>query len=128
MTGFIAIRAPHVPYGPVGVPQWQADADYIRSAARNIDQGREAGGHNVTATVVGLLHSVADALLAARLPSDEELRVHAIRQAERLAQPGMSEHREGWCRPGDDASGPWALAPGALETQQCQTCGRQVGK
>lgn len=43
-------------------------------------------------------------------------------------EPGTTKHREGWCRLGDKVSGPWVLAPGAVETQQCQTCGRTVGK
>lgn len=43
-------------------------------------------------------------------------------------QPGLTSHREGWCRPGDRVTGPWKLALGATETQECRTCGRTVGK
>ncbi|WP_291053685.1 hypothetical protein [Herbiconiux sp.] len=58
----LIIRAPHVPFGPKGVPQLIADADYLADAARNISAGHQAGGSNVTATVVGLLHDVARAM------------------------------------------------------------------
>jgi len=58
----ITITAPHVPFGPQEVPALLADADYLDHAARNISGGYEVGGHNVTMTVVNLLHSVATAL------------------------------------------------------------------
>ena len=60
----ISIPAPHVPFGPTGIPELLADADYLDHAARNIEGGYPTGGSNVTATVVALLHSVATALRA----------------------------------------------------------------
>jgi hypothetical protein len=68
---FIAIPVPHVPFGPEGVPEWRADANYLISAARNIHAGYEVGGSNVTATVVKLLNDVASALLAQQPESDD---------------------------------------------------------
>jgi hypothetical protein len=62
MTDTITIGKPHVPFGPHGIPEHKADADYLRHAARNIEGGYAVGGYNVTRTVINLLHSVADAL------------------------------------------------------------------
>lgn len=59
---FVTIPRPHVPFGPDGVPERLADADYIQHAAWNIQKGYSVGGSNVTRTVVNLLHSVAEAL------------------------------------------------------------------
>lgn len=62
MTDQIEIPRPHVPYGPAGIPEALADADYLDSAARNISGGYAIGGYNVTATVIQLLHDTATAL------------------------------------------------------------------
>ena len=40
-------------------------------------------------------------------------------------RPGRDFHREGWCRNGDSITGPWEVTSGG---DQCQTCGRTVGK
>lgn len=62
----ITIPAPHVPNGPVGIPEHKADADYIRSAIRNLEHqinlGRKFAGSNLTATVFKLLADVAEQL------------------------------------------------------------------
>ncbi len=61
----ITIPTPHVPFGPTGVPEHEADADYLRSAVRNIEyleRGEKLWGSNVTATVVKLLNDAADAV------------------------------------------------------------------
>jgi hypothetical protein len=66
----IEVPIPHVLYGPRGVPEMLADADYLDHAARNLAGGYEVGGYNVTATVIKLLHDTATALRAAH-GSDE---------------------------------------------------------
>lgn len=58
----VAIEAPHVPYGPQGLPAMIADADYLEHAASNLERGFPVGGSNVTATVVTLLRSVSSAM------------------------------------------------------------------
>lgn len=60
----VTIPRPHVPYGPLGVPEWQADAHYLREAAKHIEGGYSVGGSNLTATVLKLLRDSADALEA----------------------------------------------------------------
>lgn len=62
MSDSIQIPRPHVPYGPHGVPEMLADADYLDHAARNIAGGYAVGGYNVTSTVIKLLHDAATAL------------------------------------------------------------------
>jgi hypothetical protein len=57
----ITVRRPHVLYGPAGIPEATADADYLREAARNIRHSRCLGS-NVTNTVEQLLLDAADAL------------------------------------------------------------------
>jgi len=64
MSDNIRIPRPHVPFGPHGVPEREADADYLDHAARNIAGGYAVGGYNVTATVIKLLHDTATALRA----------------------------------------------------------------
>lgn len=62
MTGrTITIPAPHVPHGPVGIPQGEADAMYLRRAADRIRDARPFGS-NLTATVVKLLNDAAAAV------------------------------------------------------------------
>ena len=62
MSDKVTIPRPHVPFGPLGVPEMLADADYLDHAARSIAGGYAVGGYNVTHTVIDLLHSVATAL------------------------------------------------------------------
>lgn len=57
----LTIPRPHVPFGPEGIPADQADADYLRDAARNIEFSR-CMGSNLTATVVKLLNDCATAI------------------------------------------------------------------
>lgn len=61
----LTIPRPHVPYGPVGVPESEADANYLEHAAASLEGHYEVGGSNVRATVVKLLRDVAAALRAA---------------------------------------------------------------
>lgn len=69
----VVVPRPHVPYGPHGVPEMLADADYLDSAARNLSGGYAIGGYNVTSTVIKLLHDSATAL---RASADVEIRRH----------------------------------------------------
>ncbi|MBC6496092.1 hypothetical protein [Microbacterium sp. 4-7] len=73
MTDTIEIPRPHVPYGPAGVPERLADADYLDSAARNLAGGYAIGGYNVTSTVIRLLHDAATVLRTTEVtePSDD---------------------------------------------------------
>lgn len=64
-SGARTIPRPHVPYGPVGVPESEADANYLDHAAASLEGHYEVGGSNVRATVVKLLRDVAAALRAA---------------------------------------------------------------
>ncbi|MDN4174755.1 hypothetical protein QWY28_17470 [Nocardioides sp. SOB77] len=57
----ITVPRPHVLYGPEGMPVDQADARYLRDAARNVEHARCLGS-NLTATVTKLLNDAADAL------------------------------------------------------------------
>ena len=70
MSDSIEIPRPHVPFGPQGVSEMLADADYLDHAARNIAGGYAVGGYNVTSTVIKLLHDAATALR--RASADEE--------------------------------------------------------
>lgn len=63
----IVVRRPHVVYGPKGVPMNQADADYLREAARNI-QHSQCLGSNLTATVMALLLDAARAIESGPAP------------------------------------------------------------
>ena len=60
----VTIPAPHVPHGPKGIPEHEADADYLRHAAKNL---RWAGvlGSNLTETVAQMCEAAADALMDA---------------------------------------------------------------
>lgn len=58
----ITIPRPHVLFGPEGVPQHEADARYLHSAADHIEGGYKVGGRNLTATVIKLLHDAGAAL------------------------------------------------------------------
>lgn len=62
----LPVSVPSVPHGPEGVPVTWADADYYRSAARNIryaaQHGRSFAGSNLTETVAKLCEAAAEAL------------------------------------------------------------------
>lgn len=58
----ITIPAPHVEFGPDGIPAALADADYLEHAAASLRDGYRVGGSNVTATVVKLLTDAAFAI------------------------------------------------------------------
>lgn len=62
----LPVVIPKVPYGPLGVPQDQADADYYLSAAENIryhqSRGNSFAGSNLTEAVARLCEAVAAAL------------------------------------------------------------------
>lgn len=73
IPALIAIPRPHVPFGPNGIPEATADADYLREAARHIEGGFPVGGSNLTATVLKLPRDAADALeLLSASPGDDE--------------------------------------------------------
>lgn len=62
----IAVPRPHVPHGPAGVPENEADAAYLRKAASNIEyaisRGKSPWGSNLSAVVIKLLKDAADAI------------------------------------------------------------------
>jgi hypothetical protein len=58
----ITIPRPRVPFGPEHLAEHEADAHYLREAARHIEGGYKVGGRNLTATVIQLLRDCADAL------------------------------------------------------------------
>lgn len=66
----ITIPRPHVPYGPIGVPERVADADYLREAAKHIEGGFKVGGSNLSATVIKMLRDSADALVPVSPPAE----------------------------------------------------------
>jgi len=72
----ITVPTPHVPTGPKGVPPRESDADYLDSAAWNLEHGYPLGGSGVRAMVARLLRSAA----------------HAVRTADEPAAP-VQEHR-----------------------------------
>jgi len=61
----ITVPSPHVPTGPKNVPPHIADADYLDSAAWNLEHGYKVGGSGVTAMVVRLLRDAARAVRTA---------------------------------------------------------------
>lgn len=60
----ITIPRPHVPYGPHGVPEDEADANYLRDAARKLEEFYRPFGSNLRATVVLLIRDAAAAIEA----------------------------------------------------------------
>lgn len=60
--GSVMVPRPHVPHGPPGVPESQADADYLREAARKLETHYKPFGSNLRATVVQLIRDTADAV------------------------------------------------------------------
>lgn len=68
----ITIPRPVVPFGPRGVPENDATADYLLEVIRKIDEGYAViGGSNVTATVRKLLAEVGLALRALPAGGDD---------------------------------------------------------
>lgn len=65
-THHLMVAIPSIPYGPVGIPEAAADADYYRAAARNIRhakaQGNAFAGSNLTESVAKLCEAAAEAL------------------------------------------------------------------
>lgn len=57
----VTVPRPHVPHGPAGISADLADADYLRTAAERIGQQRWFGS-NLSATLAGHLHAVADVI------------------------------------------------------------------
>lgn len=60
----ITIPRPHVPYGPHGVAADQADTDYLRQAADDLEIHYKPFGSNLRATVVKLIRDAADSIQA----------------------------------------------------------------
>lgn len=58
----ITIPRPHVPHGPAQLTADEADAAYLRKAARNLAEHYKPFGSNLRATVVKLLDDAADAI------------------------------------------------------------------
>lgn len=60
------LNIPSIPGGPDGIPVTEADANYYKSAARNIRwhfrNGESFAGSNVTETVARLCEAAANAL------------------------------------------------------------------
>lgn len=69
----VLVPRPHVLNGPKGIPEAEADADYLRKAARNLRDHYKPFGSTLRATVVDLLNAAADAVEA----SDVEGGVHS---------------------------------------------------
>ena len=80
-AGVLTVPRPHVPHGPKGVPADQADADYLREAARTVEFSR-CMGSNLTATVVKLLNDCA-AALTGRVSAEEVTQTGVIDTEER---------------------------------------------
>jgi hypothetical protein len=55
----ITIPRPHVPFGPKHKTEDEADADYLREAARTMEDFYKPYGSNLRATVVKLLRDAA---------------------------------------------------------------------
>lgn len=60
--GTVTIPRPHVPHGPQDISEDQADADYLREAARKLETHYKPFGSNLRSTVVQLLRDTADAV------------------------------------------------------------------
>ena len=58
----ITIPRPHVPHGPAGVSRDDSDADYLRRAARDLEEVYKPFGSNLRATIVALIRDAADAI------------------------------------------------------------------
>lgn len=58
----ITVLRPRVPHGPAHLTEDEADADYLRKAARDLAGHYKPFGSNLRATVVRLLEDAADAI------------------------------------------------------------------
>lgn len=65
----LIVKRPHVPHGPEGIPDAEADADFLQRAADDLRQGHALDGQYVTMAVIGLLESTAEALRASAEPA-----------------------------------------------------------
>lgn len=61
----ISVPRPHVPYGPQGYSEDQADVYYLREAARKLQSHYKPFGSNLRATIVKLILDSADAIESA---------------------------------------------------------------
>lgn len=115
-TETITIPRPHVPYGPAGVDEWLADADYLRSAARGIEY-HGLFGSNLNRTVAKLLRDAADAVAGQEPATPDALATNpsmgVAMTPERLAALVEAE-------PCPGCSGPVRRTVGMV----CQTCGK----
>lgn len=59
---YLVIPRPHVPYGPEGIPEVDADVDYLTKAAKDLEQHYKPFGSNLRATIVKLIRDTAKAL------------------------------------------------------------------
>ena len=82
---YITIPRPHVPHGPKGIPAEQADADYLREAARKLEEHYKPFGSNLRAAVVELVRDAADAVGGPR--------THLAAQRQADAAQIIDEHR-----------------------------------
>ena len=58
----ISIPRPHVPHGPKGLTEDEADANYLRVAASDLDEYYKPFGSNLRATIVKLIRDTAEAI------------------------------------------------------------------
>lgn len=58
----ISVPRPHVPFGPQQLTEDQADADYLREAARKLEEHYKPFGSNLRATIVKLIRDAAEAI------------------------------------------------------------------
>lgn len=61
----LVVKRPHIPHGPQGIPDAEADADFLHHAAEALREGHPLEEPQVLWAVVGLLESAAEALSAA---------------------------------------------------------------
>lgn len=59
---YIVIPRPHVPFGPETLTPDVSDVQYLRKAARNIENFYKPFGSNLRATIVKLLDDAANAI------------------------------------------------------------------
>lgn len=69
---FITVPRPHVPFGPDGISADEADAEYLREAARKLDQHYKPFGSNLRTTVVKLLQDSADSIEGSTGEADDD--------------------------------------------------------
>lgn len=90
------VKIPHVPFGPKGVPQIEADANYYREAARNIRFHAERGtgvakfaGSNLTEAVARLCEAAAEALEGLDVPVCEKMDLHEVMSGQYERECGL---------------------------------------